>query len=90
MPPVDEFAVALLADDEFVLPGVLEAVAPVEALRAEVFRPHADPQHAWPVAFQPGQRLLEQRAANAAVLLAFQQVQALQLAIAGPDGPACA
>src|SRR5690606_13289919 len=84
-PAQDELAVAHAADRELVLAHFLEPVPGVEALRAGVLRPHADPQRARAGALQPVERGREQLAAPAAVLVFAQQVQALELAVAGRD-----
>ena len=74
--------VADVADDEIVGTRAFDAVAGVEALRAEVLAPHADPQRARAVALQPLHGGVEQPPAPAAVLVFAQDVQALELAVA--------
>ena len=75
----------MVADHEGVLADDLEAVARVEALRPMVFAPHADPEGAWPVAFEPLQRGAQQEDSAAAALVSAQNVEALDLAVARCD-----
>src|SRR3546814_18706497 len=84
-PLQDELAIAHAADRELVLADFSEPVPRVEALRAEVLRPHPDPQRARALALQPVERGGEQLAAPAAVLVFAQQVGALELAVGGRE-----
>ena len=75
----------MVAHHERVLADNLEAVARVEALRPVVFAPHADPQGAGPVAFEPLERRVEQERAAAIALVPLQDVEALEFPVAGRD-----
>ena len=75
----------MVADHEGVLADDLEAVARVEALCPVVFAPHADPEGARPVAFEPLKRGAQQRGPVAPTLVSAQDVEALDLAVAGCD-----
>src|SRR5690606_9531383 len=83
--PVHEFDVAVAAYGELVLGDLAEPVARVEALRAEVLGPHADPDPVPALALQPVDGGIEQLATPATVLDFRQQVEALEFAVVGRD-----
>src|SRR3546814_5177560 len=82
---ISDWSSDVCSSDLLVLADFSEPVPRVEALRAEVLRPHPDPQRARALALQPVERGGEQLAAPAAVLVFAQQVEALELAVAGRD-----
>ena len=73
----------MVADHEGILADDLEAMPRIEALRPVVFAPHADPQGAWPVAFEPFQRGAQQGCPAAPALVTPHDVEALNLPVAG-------
>lgn len=81
----DEFPVDRRPDPKAVFADLLEAVARVEALGAVIFRPDADPELTWAVAFEPGHDFAEQAPAGSAALEGLQQIESLQLARARAD-----
>ena len=81
----DEFVVGVVAHHEGVVADDLEAVARIEPLRPVVFAPHADPDRAWAAALEPVQRGAQQRGPAAPALVSLQDVEALNLAVAGCD-----
>src|SRR5690606_4858586 len=78
----DVFEVARAPHGEQVLAHPAEAAAGVEALRAVVAGPDADPERARAVALEPLQRGVQHAPAPAAGLVRGQQVQALQFPVA--------
>ena len=75
----------MVAHHEGVVADDFEAVARIEALRPVVFAPHADPEGARPAALEPVQRGAKQRGPAAPTLVSLQDVEALDLAVAGRD-----
>ena len=75
----------MVADHERVFADDLEAVARVETLRAVVFAPHADPQGARPLTLEPLQPGAQQEGSAARALVPAQDVQPLDLPVAGRD-----
>ena len=75
----------MVAHHEGVVADDFEAVARIEALRPVVFAPHADPDRARAVALEPLQRGAQQRGPAAPTLVSLQDVEALNLAVAGRD-----
>lgn len=81
----DELAVRVVADHEEVFADDVETVPRIKALRPIVFAPHADPDGARSVAFEPLQSRAQECRAVSLTLVAAQNVQALDFAVVGCD-----
>src|SRR5690606_35065918 len=75
----NELSIHRLADAKAVLAELAESVTSVEALRAEVLRPHADVQRIMLLLFQPRQPGIHQPPAKAQVLVFLPDIQHLDL-----------
>lgn len=80
--PVDELVVAVIADLEEVLAGLGEAVAVIEALRPKVLRPDPEPRG---TRTNPVEDKLDERGAEAGLLVIGKEVEAFKFAVIGKD-----
>ena len=81
----DQFVVGVVSHHERVVADDLKSVARVEALCPVVVAPHADPQGARTVAFEPLERGAQQRGPVAPTLVSAQDVEALNFPVTGRD-----
>ena len=79
---VNELVVAVIADLEEVLAGLGEAVAVIEALRPKVLRPDPEPRG---TRTNPVEDKLDERGAEAGLLVIGKEVEAFKFAVIGKD-----
>ena len=81
----DQFVVGVVSHHERVVADDLKSVARVEALCPLVVAPHAYPQGARTIAFEPLERCGEQSRPAASALVPLQDVEALNFPVTGRD-----